>query len=381
MSENYNDHKKKKKKHEENVPNGAENVVEAVKNSEEVIDKPKEVSEEPVKETEIHTEEAKSASDEITEDAMENTPEDDSVCSDDEIDDEDEDDELDDEEEYDEDDEDEDELEKKLKHSRRRNRIFLIIIIILLLLLGSCSAMYQKQKADCNNACTAQEEEVVDFDPNQGQYATEEEIETHVKQIGLPGWVSFTIPANTTSISQGFEFHNPASNSWYEDTVTINGIETETFIVGEDEIKIDHLLRIVGIKNTVKSIVSYDENLFRVELGSDNQFFIKGLKGFDGTQEIVVETANGDQVTLSVTSQAQNYYMTFGLYLEGENDADDELLYQSGLVEPGNYIQRIELSRSLKRGTYKAYVLCQPYKSDAKTKTNNGIVEITLYVA
>lgn len=277
--------------------------------------------------------------------------------------------------------EDESETERKLKRSNRRNRIFLITIIILLLLLGSCTAMYQRKKATCSSDCTVKEEEVVELDPNQGQYASEEEIESHVKQIAMPGWVSFTIPANTTSISQGFELHNPTSNAWYEDTITINGIETETIIVGEDEVKIDHLLRIVGIKNTVKSIVSYDSALFKVELGSDNQFFIKGLRGFDGTQEIIVETANGDLVTLNVTSKAESYYMTFALYIEGEDGAEDELIYQSGLVEPGMYIQRMELLRSLKRGTYDAYVLCQPYKSDARTKTNNGVVKLTLYVA
>ena len=274
--------------------------------------------------------------------------------------------------------EEEDELEKKLKRAKRRNLILFIIIIILLLLLGSCSAMYQKKKACCDG-CAVQEEDIIEVDPNQGQYASEETIEEHVKMIAMPGWTGFTIPANTTSISQGFEYHNPSSNSWYEDTVTINGIETETFIVGEDEVKIDHLLRIAGIKNTVKSIVSYDESLFKVELGSDNQFFIKGLKGFNGTQEIVVETANGEQTTLSVTSKNDFYYMTFALYIEG--NGEDELIYQSGLVEPGMYIQRMEMTRALKSGTYDAYVLCQPYKSDGRTKTNNGIVKLTLKVA
>lgn len=374
MSENYNEQnhkKKKKKKHGNNVPNGAERV-EVVENFEETVEMPEkdfeETTVEPREPEEVHTEVKDVASPEAPEYPVEDG---DSVRSNDE--------EPETNEEYDEDDE--SELEMKLKRSNRRNRIFLFTIIILLMLLGSCIAMYQRKKATCDNSCPAEEEEVIDFDPNQGQYASEEEIDEHIKQIAMPGWASFTIPANTTSISQGFEFHNPTGNSWYEDTITINGIETETIIVGENEVKIDHLLRIVGIKNTVKSIVSYDDSLFKVELGSDNQFFIKGLKGFDGTQEIVVETANGDRVTLSVTSKAQAYYMTFGLYIEGENGAEDELIYQSGLVEPGMYIQRMDLTRTLKRGTYKAYVLCQPYKSDAKTKTNNGIVEITLYVA
>lgn len=274
---------------------------------------------------------------------------------------------------------DDNKLERKLDREKKKNTIFLLTIIILLLLLGSCSAFYLKKKNECKSCVMEEDGEVIEVDPNQGKYASEEAIETHNRLIAMPGWVSFTIPANSLSITQGFEFHNPASNSWYEDTVTINGIETETFIVGEDEIKLDHLLRIVGIKNTVKSVVSYDSTLFKVELGSDNQYFIKGLNGFEGTQEVVIELANGEEATLSITSKNEFYYMSFGLYIEGEDS--DELIYQSGLVEPGMYIQRMELNKALKSGTYDAYVLCQPYKSDAKTKTNNGVVKLTLYAA
>ena len=69
--------------------------------------------------------------------------------------------------------------------------------------------------------------------------------------------------------------------------------------------------------------------------------------------------------------------MTFGLYLS----SNDELLYQSDLVAPGNYIQRMEMTRALEPGTYDAYVVCQPYCSDGLTKTNSGVVRITLTAA
>ena len=68
--------------------------------------------------------------------------------------------------------------------------------------------------------------------------------------------------------------------------------------------------------------------------------------------------------------------MTFALYLK-END---ELLYQSGLVSPNNYIQKMEISRPLKKGSYDAYIVIQPYRSDKKTKTNQGVVNLTLNV-
>ena len=85
---------------------------------------------------------------------------------------------------------------------------------------------------------------------------------------------------------------------------------------------------------------------------------------------------DGTRETIRATCFPECYYMTFALYLaEG-----DELLYQSGLVEPGKYLQRMELARPLEPGTYDAYVVCQPYLSDQETKTNQGVVRITLNV-
>lgn len=274
----------------------------------------------------------------------------------------------------DDEDENEDKLEKKVKRQKRTIIGLVITIIIILLLLGSCNAFLRKKANDCDSACGT--DEIAELDPNQGDYAAEEVANKYVRLISMPGWGGFTIPANTITITQGFEFHNPEDNSWYEDTVSINGQEVETFIVGDSEVEINHLLRIVGIKNTVKSVKSYDENYFVSYLSADNKYIVKGIAGFDGTKEIVVELANGEEVTLDITCNHEMYYMSFALYIE--NGDNDILLYQSGLVEPGKYIQRMDLTSGISKGTYDAYVFCQPYKSDMKTKTNSGIVKITL---
>lgn len=266
-----------------------------------------------------------------------------------------------------------DSLDKKLKRQKRINVILVITIIILLLTIGSCSFLRLK-----NTDCTVNNGEATPtIDPSQGQYSTEELETVYEKLIDMPGWYGFTIPANTLTITTGFEFHNPETNSWYEDTVSINGQKVETFIVGDSEVEINHLLRLVGIKDAYKSVKSCDEDLFKIFDTNDNKTVIKGIKNFEGTKDVVIETVDGKEVTLNITCNNKVYYMTFGLYLKGEND-NDELLYQSGLVEPGMYIQKMELSRSLKSGTYDAYVLLQPYYEDGVTKTNSGIVEIKL---
>lgn len=278
-----------------------------------------------------------------------------------------------------EEDEEEEEPEEKKEKSEWPKRILLIIIIILLLLLGSCGVMWKKAKDSCDVSPSTPTPLVID--KNQGDYSAEETVQNGVKMVTLPGWGAFNIPANTSTITRGFEFHNPTANEWYEDTVVINDITTETFIVGGGQTEIDHLLRLANINNTMKSVVSYDENYFKVYMNSNNAWVIEGIAGFDGTKEVVVETADGEEVTLSISSEREYYYMTFALYLGSPESPDEaELLYQSNLVEPGKYIQRMDLSRSLKAGSYDAFVLCQPYKSDATTKTNNGVVKITLNV-
>jgi hypothetical protein len=76
------------------------------------------------------------------------------------------------------------------------------------------------------------------------------------------------------------------------------------------------------------------------------------------------------------------YYLTFELWLPDDSAEGHEVLYSSGLVEPGLHIQHITLSHSLSEGTYNAVVHVQPYKMDEdKTPTNNADMETELIVA
>lgn len=91
---------------------------------------------------------------------------------------------------------------------------------------------------------------------------------------------------------------------------------------------------------------------------------------------------NTKKVTVDFMNPIQNeglYYLTFELRLLNGNDY--EVLYTSGLVEPGLHIQSIELSRGLPAGEYDAVVHVQPYRMDeAKTPTNNADMELNLIV-
>lgn len=78
---------------------------------------------------------------------------------------------------------------------------------------------------------------------------------------------------------------------------------------------------------------------------------------------------------------AKKYYLTFELRLYDSGGQDYEVLYTSGLVEPGKCIERIELSRRLAEGVYNAVVHVQPYRMDEnKTPANNVDMRIRLIV-
>ena len=239
-----------------------------------------------------------------------------------------------------------------------------VVVILLLALFVSC----QQQP---------EETQPMDMEQLQGDYVKPDQPIDRSKNVSLPGWGSFTIPANTKTVNQGFEFHNPPTNYWYEDSISFEGKLLETLVVDSgNTVSIDHLLSLVGIKGEASLASGYDKKSFSVSKDKNGALQLEAISGFDEVKSLSVKTDSGKTVKFDVSCNPECYYMTFGLYLA---DGDD-LLYQSGLVAPGKYIQSMTMNKALKPGTYDAYVLCQPYKSDKKTQTNSGKVKITLNV-
>lgn len=78
---------------------------------------------------------------------------------------------------------------------------------------------------------------------------------------------------------------------------------------------------------------------------------------------------------------AELYYLTFELRLYNNSEQDYEVLYTSGLVEPGKHINRITLSHGLEEGVYEAVIHVQPYRmNEERTLTNNADIKIELIV-
>ena len=71
----------------------------------------------------------------------------------------------------------------------------------------------------------------------------------------------------------------------------------------------------------------------------------------------------------------EDFYLQFNIILRDT----DEVIYSSGLVEYGNYIDKLKLNREIEKGEYDAIVFIQPY--DIKlNKTNNAKSNIRLII-
>lgn len=94
--------------------------------------------------------------------------------------------------------------------------------------------------------------------------------------------------------------------------------------------------------------------------------------------------ANENEVTVDFYNPKENeglYYLTFELRLNDDSGQGYEVLYASGLVEPGKHIHRITLSHALEKGEYEAVVRVQPYRmNEEKTLTNNADMVTKLIV-
>lgn len=93
------------------------------------------------------------------------------------------------------------------------------------------------------------------------------------------------------------------------------------------------------------------------------------------TTEVIVDFFNPEE-------NEGKYSLTFELRLLDESEQGYEVLYTSGLVDPGLHIQTINLSRGLEAGTYDAIIHVQPYRMDeAQTATNNADMRTQLIVS
>ena len=90
--------------------------------------------------------------------------------------------------------------------------------------------------------------------------------------------------------------------------------------------------------------------------------------------------ANALQADVSLFNPPENggwYYLTFQLILKDTG----ETLFQTGLIPPGMYCNKVELMRELAPGAYAGTMHVQPYTiTDPPKPTNNADFDIQIHV-
>lgn len=99
--------------------------------------------------------------------------------------------------------------------------------------------------------------------------------------------------------------------------------------------------------------------------------------------------ANQKEQNVILTNHKKNEgvcFMEFTIYLDKNSnkkiDDADEMIYKSGLVQPGYSISKFSINRTLDVGEYDAVVMQQPYSFDQqRTKLNNMVVATKIVVS
>ena len=110
---------------------------------------------------------------------------------------------------------------------------------------------------------------------------------------------------------------------------------------------------------------------------------VAGGVAVPGWGKLTIPANTQDDIVVDFFNPIENegkYYLTFELRIPSDNDLGYEVLYTSGLIEPGLHIQSISLTRGLETGEYDAIIHVQPYRMDTKAKTNNADLKTKLIV-
>ena len=156
--------------------------------------------------------------------------------------------------------------------NKNTSRVVIGVLVVLVLLLGgyiavSGAARGGKSAATANGASEAA---ALPMENYQAQYVKPETPIDRSKNVTLPGWGGFTIPAKTKKITQGFEFHNPAENLWYEDWVSLDGTQLEKLVVDSGQAtELSHYLRLAGIQTEVTKVLDADPAYFDIQKTDD----------------------------------------------------------------------------------------------------------------
>lgn len=234
---------------------------------------------------------------------------------------------------------------------QEKNKLILMEVIAMVLLF-ICTLVLCTKKETPNN------EENTNYVPSS--------MVDRSMNITLPAWEKFELTAGSkeTNIS----FYNPKENKWQEfELYYFDSFIGKIVALSNKGISLQDICSKIKENYQEASFVSYDENFVVI----DNVMYAKESDNFEGN---IIVNIDNEEYKLAVTKKIEYYLLTFTIKLE-----DETVLYESDFIMPDEKSKNVILNEALEKGTYKAKVILQPYKKD-KTKCNNGVVNILLYV-
>ena len=185
------------------------------------------------------------------------------------------------------------------KNDKRKNII--ILILVLIIALGGFFLFNRKD-----------DDKPLDVDTEQSSYVKPEKPVDRSKNVTLPCWGAFNIPANTKEITQGFEFHNPEENFWYVDKMSVDGKEVEDLVVDSgNKVELNHYLKLNGIDSEVKSVGKYDKDLFEITKTKKGKYQIEAIGYSDKAQTIKIKTKDGKSHKIGIESKSDCFCDVF----------------------------------------------------------------------
>lgn len=107
----------------------------------------------------------------------------------------------------------------------------------------------------------------------------------------------------------------------------------------------------------------------------------EGMLNISIASEIKFPNGEGEGTAYIENVPSNRYDLSVAITLDDDDDAsDDEVIYESGILKPNNYIEKIKLNRVLPAGEYPATATFTAYDPDTQEKVGQAAAKITLVI-
>lgn len=267
----------------------------------------------------------------------------------------------------------------------------IIIASMIMLTFSSCVEYEEENTQPSEEASESESIEVLDESNASTNKST-------FPNVTLPGYSELEIYADTTRAD--VDFYNPKENSnYYYLAFELRLLNTSTegyeVLYKSEAIEPEKQIRQINLTRSL-TVGEYDALIYIQPYKMDGK--MTPVNGINVKIKLVVKPNLGlsdgkwpnvacpgwgeiilppdtKEINADFYNPVENegyYYLTYEIRLLNDSAQGYEVLYNSGIIEPGEHVYKITLSKGLPLGEYQAVMHVQPYKMDGlMTPTNN----------